>query len=107
MEQLSETIRNEESINALINTAIIEAVDLFESELTSEEKTLLLAVVDEKHTGPRGRVSYLRQQVKEMVMSSVAKEVVNSILLTLRQKLNSSEKEMLCGIQTQMLDDVE
>lgn len=88
-----ENIRSEEEVNAVINHAILEIVDIFAKELTERDKYMLISVTTES-TSPVDRISYLVSLPKTAVdISENMKGCINHILQTLRNQLTDSEKQ--------------
>lgn len=105
---INETIRDEETINDVINDAILEVVDLFANEMSERDKHILLGVTKEKSTPPIGRVMYLRQIVTSVGVSASLLTYINQVLQTLRQNLTPGEQNRFRGfdVQKNLLHDM-
>jgi hypothetical protein len=107
MEKYSEPIRSEDDFNELINTVVLEAVEIFGADLTDREKGLLVALTRERGTTWMGRLVYLHQIVEVHDVTMNIRGVVNNILLSIRQQLNSSEIALVeRGMMNKLLHDV-
>lgn len=99
-------MRSEEEASDLINLAIYEVIEAFDT-MSDREREMLTAATNEQSTGPFGRVKYLRQMPDANGVSEQMRVYVNQVLQTLRQRFSPPERERFGLMGRNILEDIE